>query len=117
MAQRRADAGIKARLQPCDPRIDLAPKRLVETLADVEENLFAPQRGKGEEREVVAACVQTARKRDQRLTRHRDHRAAMHGAFRRARGVEQHGDGEIALVVARIAVQAVTPGAAGAPVG
>ena len=57
------------------------------------------------------------RQGDQRLPRHGDDRTAFDRAFGRARTIEQHRDGEVALLVARVAIKPLARLAAGAAVG
>ena len=117
MAHGGAEARIKTRLERRDARVDLGAEGFVEILADIDENPLLAQRGKGVERDAIAAGLQTMRQRDQRLARHGDDRLAVDGALGGTRGIEQHRHGEVALLVARVAEQAFAALPAGETVG
>ena len=117
MPDRGAEAGVETGFQSRDPRIDLRAERLVECLADIDEDTVAAHGGESIERDLIAASVEASRQRFERLAGDGNHGSAVHGAFCRPRHVEQNGDGEIALLIARVAVQAIVYRAACPPVG
>src|SRR5690606_4286566 len=107
MPECRAEPRVVARPQPGDPRLDGTVHGLVEPLAGLHEHTVAPPGREGIDGRVVAARIEAPRQRDQRLAPDVDDLPPGHVALRRARSIEQDGNGEIALLAAARDIDAV----------
>ena len=103
VADAGAEAGVEARGQRGDARLDRSAHRLVEALGGGHIDTVALERAEGLHRHLIAAGVEPPGERGQRLALDVDHRAARHRAFGRARDVEQDRHREVAVHRPRLA--------------
>ena len=114
MADRGAKARVVAGLQRGDALFRRLGHRLGKVLDGLHEDPVPLQRGKGVDREIVAAGVKTPGQRRQRLTFDVDHGAAVmavagYGAFGGPRDVQQDRHRQIAPLRPCLAPDAVGP--------
>ena len=112
-----ADGGTEPRVVPRpeggDARQHRSAARFLERLDDADPDPRPPAGGEAVDRVIVAAGGEALRQRRQRFLGQVEDLAVVDEALGRARGIDEHGDREVALLLARLQVDLVGAVAAG----